>query len=69
MAGGLSARYAGTCLFVTHDRYFLDRVATRIVELSRGQFTSYDGNYIGQYCFARAQRQAVEEAQEHHQKF
>ena len=30
------ARYAGTCLFVTHDRYFLDRVATRIVELSRG---------------------------------
>src|SRR5438270_514914 len=27
------ARYAGTCLFVTHDRYFLDRVATRIVEL------------------------------------
>jgi ATP-binding cassette subfamily F protein uup len=39
------ARYAGTCLFVTHDRYFLDRVATRIVELSRGQFISYDGNY------------------------
>jgi len=31
-------------LFVTHDRYFLDRVATRIVELSRGQFISYDGN-------------------------
>ncbi len=63
------ARYAGTCLFVTHDRYFLDRVATRIVELLRGQFTSYDGNYTD-YLVARAQRQAVEEAQEHQrQKF
>src|SRR5437762_1995822 len=63
------ARYAGTCLFVTHDRYFLDRVATRIVELSRGEFTSYDGNYTD-YLLARAQRQAVEEAQEHQrQKF
>jgi ATP-binding cassette subfamily F protein uup len=63
------ARYAGTCLFVTHDRYFLDRVATRIVELSRGEFTSYDGNYTD-YLLVRAQRQAVEEAQEHQrQKF
>ena len=32
------ARYSGTCLFVTHDRYFLDRIATRVVELSRGKF-------------------------------
>jgi ATP-binding cassette subfamily F protein uup len=63
------ARYAGTCLFVTHDRYFLDRVATRIVELSRGQFTSYDGNYTD-YLLARVQRQVVEEMQEHkRQKF
>src|SRR4051794_28770387 len=63
------ARYAGTCLFVTHDRYFLDRVATRIVELSRGKFISYDGNYTD-YLLARVQRQAVEEMQEHkRQKF
>src|SRR5438067_1920593 len=63
------ARYAGTCLFVTHDRYFLDRVATRIVELSRGQFISYEGNYTD-YLLARAQRQAVEEMQERkRQKF
>src|SRR5437763_5361477 len=63
------ARYQGTCLFVTHDRYFLDRVATRIVELSRGEFISYDGNYTD-CLLARAQRQAVEEAQEHQpQKF
>ena len=63
------ARYAGTCLFVTHDRYFLDRIATRIVELSRGKFVSYEGNYTD-YLLARAQRQAVEEMQEHkRQKF
>ncbi len=35
------ARYQGTCMFVTHDRYFLDRVATQIIELSGGQFRSY----------------------------
>ena len=57
------ARYQGTCLFVTHDRYFLDRVATRIIELSRGQFHSYDGTYTD-YLLARAQRQSVEEMQE-----
>ena len=58
------ARYTGTCLFVTHDRYFLDRVATRIVELSHGQFVSYEGNYTD-YLLARVQRKAVEEMQEH----
>ncbi|HEX3818162.1 MAG TPA: ATP-binding cassette domain-containing protein, partial [Chthoniobacterales bacterium] len=58
------ARYPGTCLFVTHDRYFLDRVATRIVELARGNFTSYEGNYTD-YLLARAQRKSVEEMQEH----
>ena len=58
------ARYSGTCLFVTHDRYFLDRIATRVVELSRGKFYSHDGNYTD-YLLARAERQAVEEMQEH----
>jgi ATP-binding cassette subfamily F protein uup len=63
------ARYNGTCLFVTHDRYFLDRVATRVVELSRGKFYSYAGNYTD-YLLARAERQAVEEMQENkRQKF
>ncbi len=63
------ARYLGTCLFVTHDRYFLDRVATRIVELARGQFQGYEGNYTD-YLLARAQRQSVEEMQERkRQKF
>src|SRR5437763_2177461 len=63
------ARYAGNCLFVTHDRYFLDRLATRVLELARGKFHSYDGNYTD-YLIARAERQAVEEMQEHkRQKF
>ncbi len=34
-----------TAIFVTHDRYFLDRVATRIVELDRGYLRSYPGNF------------------------
>jgi ABC transport system ATP-binding/permease protein len=63
------ARYSGTCLFVTHDRYFLDRVATSIVELSRGKFQRYQGNYTD-FLLARAARQATEEMQEgQRQKF
>jgi len=38
-------RYNGSLLFVTHDRYFLDRVTNRIVELDHGQLYSYVGNY------------------------
>jgi ATP-binding cassette subfamily F protein uup len=57
-------RYPGACLFVTHDRYFLDRVATRIVELARGKFVGYEGNYTD-YLSARAERAASEDMQEH----
>jgi ATP-binding cassette subfamily F protein uup len=39
------AEYAGTVLFVTHDRAFLARLATRIVELDRGRLTSWPGSY------------------------
>ncbi len=58
------SRYEGTCLFVTHDRYFLDRIATRIVELARGGFNSYEGNY-SEFLVAKAERMAVEELQDH----
>jgi ATP-binding cassette subfamily F protein uup len=58
------SRYAGACLFVTHDRYFLDRVATRILELSRGNFLNYDGSY-NDYLVAKAEREAAEERVEH----
>jgi len=37
--------YKGTLLFITHDRMFLRRLATRIIELDRGQLTSWSGNY------------------------
>jgi len=39
------ADYAGAVLFVTHDRAFLQRLATRIVELDRGRLTSWPGDY------------------------
>ena len=39
------ADYAGTVLFVTHDRVFLQALATRIVELDRGRLTSWPGDY------------------------
>ena len=37
--------YRGAVMFVTHDRAFLERLATRIVELDRGQLTSWPGDY------------------------
>ncbi|MEB3295303.1 MAG: ABC-F family ATP-binding cassette domain-containing protein [Synechococcales bacterium] len=39
------ARYRGALLLVTHDRYFLDSVTNRILEIDRGDLYSYDGNY------------------------
>ncbi len=37
--------YKGALLFITHDRRFLDRLATRIIELDRGHITEFKGNY------------------------
>jgi len=42
---GFLADYGGAVMFVTHDRAFLQRLATRIVELDRGQLTSWPGDY------------------------
>lgn len=57
------ASYKGSCIFVTHDRYFLDRIATRIVELSNGVFYSHEGNYTD-YLINKSERQALKEAEE-----
>ncbi|MBI4780385.1 MAG: ABC-F family ATP-binding cassette domain-containing protein [Oscillatoriophycideae cyanobacterium NC_groundwater_1537_Pr4_S-0.65um_50_18] len=38
-------RFRGALLLITHDRYFLDRVTNRIVEIDRGDLYTYDGNY------------------------
>jgi ATP-binding cassette subfamily F protein uup len=38
-------RFRGALLLITHDRYFLDRVTNRIIEIDRGDLYTYDGNY------------------------
>lgn len=50
-----------TILFITHDRYFLDSVATRILELDEGVATSFPGNYEA-YLTKKAEMQRVEAA-------
>jgi len=52
-------RYTGAILMVTHDRYFLDRVTNRIVEISKGNLYSYQTNY-SQYLELKAQREEME---------
>jgi ATP-binding cassette subfamily F protein 3 len=39
------AGYSGTIVFVSHDRYFIDRLATRVLEIENGAVTAYEGNY------------------------
>jgi len=39
------AVFSGTVVFVSHDRYFIDRLATRVIEVENGVITSYPGNY------------------------
>ena len=53
--------FKGTFLVVTHDRYFLDRVTRRMVELADGRFFAHDGNYTD-YLMAKAERQAADAA-------
>ena len=53
----------GALLLVTHDRYFLDRVATRIIELDRGQLYAYEGNY-SRFLEKQAERLGNESARE-----
>ncbi|MFV0556176.1 MAG: ABC-F family ATP-binding cassette domain-containing protein, partial [Lactovum sp.] len=48
-----------TLLFVTHDRYFLDQISTRIFELENGQLYQYKGNYEA-YLLEKAQREEQE---------
>lgn len=55
--------YQGSLLMVTHDRYFLDRVANRIFELSFGKLYEYQGNYEA-YVMEKAERDRVAQEQE-----
>jgi ATPase subunit of ABC transporter with duplicated ATPase domains len=56
------ARYSGTVVAVTHDRYFLDNVAQWILEIDRGQGIPFEGNYTG-WLEAREKRMAIEKSQ------
>ncbi len=58
------ASYKGAIILVTHDRYFLDRVANRIFELSFGKLYEYQGNYQD-YVAKKAERVEGEVASEH----
>ncbi|HFN1974714.1 TPA: ABC-F family ATP-binding cassette domain-containing protein [Enterococcus faecium] len=60
-------QYRGALLMVTHDRYFLDRVANRIFELSFGKLYEYKGNYEA-YVLEKAERDRVEIEQEEKRK-
>lgn len=56
-------KYKGAVLMVTHDRYFLDRVSDRIVEIDKGRLYSYPGNY-SEFVRLKAERQNMELATE-----
>ncbi len=57
------AEYAGAVLMITHDRYFLDNVVGWILELDRGSYYPYEGNY-STYLDKKAKRLAQEEREE-----
>jgi len=61
--------FPGAVMFVTHDRYFLDVIATRIIELSDGRCYSHPGNYTA-YLESKAIRQQIaEQAERRRQRF
>jgi ATP-binding cassette subfamily F protein uup len=55
--------FPGAVVFVTHDRYFLETIATRIIEISQGQAFSHPGNYTA-YLESKALRQQISEQSE-----
>jgi ATP-binding cassette subfamily F protein uup len=56
---GYLAKYTGAMIMVTHDRYFLERVTNKIVELDHGHLYSYQANY-SKYLELKAQREEME---------
>ncbi len=53
----------GALLMITHDRYFLDRVATRVIELDKGKLYTYAGNY-SRFLELKTEREELQEASE-----
>lgn len=56
-------RFRGVIIMVTHDRYFLDKVTNKILEISHGQLYSYEANY-SEFMEMKAQREEMEVASE-----
>ena len=56
-------KWRGALIMVTHDRYFLDSVCNRIIEVDRGSIYSYDTNYSG-YLERKAEREDIAQASE-----
>jgi len=54
------AGYSGTYVLVTHDRYFLDRVANRMLEVFHGEIRSYEGNYSN-FLEAKEKQQEIQD--------
>ena len=65
---GFLKNYSGGVLIISHDRYFLDRVATRILELSGHTVTDYDGNYTYYMKVKTERRVALQSAYEKQQE-
>ena len=60
---GALANYTGTVLLVSHDRYFLNKVATKIIELKQDDCLQYNGNY-SYYIYKRNQLENLAAQQE-----
>ncbi len=61
--------FPGATIFVTHDRYFLDVIATRVIELSDGRCYSHPGNYTAFLESKAARQQISEQAERRRQRF
>ncbi|MFP4296455.1 MAG: ABC-F family ATP-binding cassette domain-containing protein [Spirulinaceae cyanobacterium] len=59
-------RYSGALFLITHDRYFLDRVTNRIVEIDRGDIYTYSGNYAYYLEKKAAAEEAAQSSQRKH---
>ena len=61
--------FSGAVIFVTHDRYFLDCIATRILEIDNGQCFSHPGNYTAYLESKAVRRQIAEQSERRRQRF
>lgn len=61
--------FGGAVIFVTHDRYFLDVIATRIIEIDQGKAFSHPGNYTAYLETKALRRQIAEQTERRRQRF